>query len=74
MLMTVTAVTVAVVHEHVHQRAGQDEQIGQYAEQVSRVLRDQVEPADRDAWRSSGVLAAIIFSCISCIDFICMSI
>jgi len=27
-----------------------------------------------NAWRSSGVFAAIIFSCISCMDFICMSI
>src|SRR5574343_473582 len=26
------------------------------------------------AWRSSGVLAAIILSCISCIDFIMVSI
>jgi hypothetical protein len=45
--MTMTAVTVAVVHEHVHQRAGQDEQAGQHAEQVRRVLCDQVEATDR---------------------------
>ncbi|KWT68544.1 hypothetical protein APY03_7051 [Variovorax sp. WDL1] len=26
------------------------------------------------AWRSAGVFAALIFSCISCMDFILMSI
>jgi hypothetical protein len=30
--------TVAVVHEHVHQRAGEHEEVGQHAEDMCRVL------------------------------------
>ena len=46
-LVAVTAVTVPAVHEHVHQRASEDEQVGQNAEQVGGVLGDQVEAANR---------------------------
>jgi len=45
--MRVTTV-VTVVHEHVHQWAGKQQEIRQRAKDVRRVLGEQVEPADQE--------------------------
>jgi hypothetical protein len=42
---------MAAVHEHMHQRAGQQEQVGQSTQQVGGVLRDQKEAADRKGYQ-----------------------
>jgi hypothetical protein len=39
-------VVVSPVHEHVHQRAGQEQDEGQRAEKVCPVFGEQVEAAD----------------------------
>jgi len=39
-------VSVATVHEHVHQRAGQQEKVWQRTEDMRGVLGQQVEPTD----------------------------
>jgi hypothetical protein len=40
------AVTVPVVHEQMHQRAGQEQKIWQYSEDMRRVLGEQEEAAN----------------------------
>jgi hypothetical protein len=49
-------VTVSAVHENVHERTGEEEQVGQCAEEVNGVLGDQVEAADGNdqGQRSAG--------------------
>jgi hypothetical protein len=41
-------VAMAMVHEQVHQRAGQQEQIRQYPQHVCAVLCEQKEPGNRE--------------------------
>jgi len=43
----VPAMVVAVMHEHVHQRARQQEGIRQDAQDVGAMLREQQEATDR---------------------------
>ena len=38
---------MAVVHEQMHQRAGQQKQVRQYSQQVRTVLHEQEEPGNR---------------------------
>src|SRR5216110_2856963 len=42
------AAVMAVVHEKVHQRTGEDQQIRQHPEHMRRVLGQQEEPDDND--------------------------
>ena len=44
----VPVVTMPAVHEHVHQRAGQDQQPRQHPENMGRVLGEQEKAADRE--------------------------
>ena len=44
-------VTMAAVHEDMHQGAGQQEQVGQNAQQVGGVLGGQEEAADRKGYQ-----------------------
>jgi hypothetical protein len=46
-MAVVAAMAVSVVHEHVHQRTGQQERVGQEAQHVGAVLREQEEATHR---------------------------
>src|SRR5215831_9780744 len=43
---------MAMMHEDVHQRTGEDQEPGQHAKDMRRVLRQQEEPGDND--KSTG--------------------
>ena len=47
MMRMLAVVTVTVVHEQMHQRAGQQEQVRQYSQEVRTVFREQEEPGNR---------------------------
>ena len=47
-MMRMLAAAMAVVHEQMHQGAGQQEQVRQYSPEVRTVFREQEEPGNRE--------------------------
>jgi hypothetical protein len=48
MMRMLVIVAMAMMHEHMHQRAGQQEQIRQDSQYMGTVLREQKEPGNRE--------------------------
>ena len=48
MMMRMLAAAMVMVHEQMHQRAGQQKQIRQYSKEVRTVFREQEEPGNRE--------------------------
>jgi len=48
MMMRMLAFAMSVVHEQMHQRAGQQKQVRQYSQQMRTVFREHEESGNRE--------------------------